>query len=78
MVALNHCGPLRHVDNPGLLTLYCDTRNIKLCHHRDHKLSVQAHERREGARERERCREAEISVNGLLLNIVKEAIVGRD
>lgn len=32
-------------------------------------------ERERGA---ERCREAEISVNGLLLNIVKEEIVGRD
>lgn len=37
-------------------------------------------EERERERERgaERCREAEISVNGLLLNIVKEEIVGRD
>lgn len=33
---------------------------------------------RERERGAERCREAEISVNGLLLNIVKEEIVGRD
>ena len=34
MLALNHCGPSRRADNHSLLSLYYDTRNIKLCHRR--------------------------------------------
>lgn len=54
MLVLNQCGPRRGTDNHSLLSLYYDTRNIKLCHRRGSERREERGGGEEGGMERGR------------------------